>query len=126
MKLFVDPGPLIPESLTREISHKLAVRLRTLAYPLNGGNNSGRNLTNRPVSIHFRETPQSPIMLDNRRSESRISAHPLAKDSFRVIGALDQRCTLYVAESIPLGRIHEDVIDRCADRTVPASRNSTQ
>ena len=97
-----------------------------MAQPLNGGNETGSDRSDRPVSIHFRKSSQSPVVLDNRRGEGRISAHALLEDLFRVIGSLDQRCTLYIAESIPLGRMHIHVVDGLADRTTPAPRNAPQ
>ena len=74
-----------------------------LAQPLHGGNNSGRDRINRPVSIHFRKTSQGPVVLDDRRGQGSIGAHALREDLFRVIGSLDQRRTLYIAKAFPLG-----------------------
>ncbi len=83
-------------------------------------------VSDRPVSIHFRKSSQSPVVLDNRRGEGRVSAHALLEDLFRVIGSLDQRRTFNIAKSIPLGRMHVDVVDGLADRTIPAPRNAAQ
>ncbi len=77
------------------------MQLRYPAQPLHGGNDSGRDRSDRPVSIHFRKTSQSPVMLDNRRGKGSISAHALLENLFRVIGSLGQRRTLYIAKSIP-------------------------
>src|ERR1035438_442535 len=97
-----------------------------LAQLLDSGNNSGRNCTNRPVSIHFRKTSKSPVVLNNGRGQGHISAHALLEDLFRVIGSLDQSSTLNVAIAIPLGRLSINVVDGLADRTVPAPRNPAQ
>jgi hypothetical protein len=97
-----------------------------MAQPLDGGYDPGRDYSDRPVSIHFRKSSQSPVVLDNRRGEGHISAHALLENLFRVIGSLDQRCTFYIAESIPLGRMHVHVVDGLADRTIPAPRNAPQ
>src|ERR1035437_9541714 len=86
------------------------------AQPLHGGNDTSRNCCDRPVSIHFRKTPQTPVVLDNRRGQGSISAHALLEDLFRVIGSLGQRRTLYIAEPILLRRIHEIGRASCRER----------
>jgi hypothetical protein len=97
-----------------------------LAHPLDGGNNSGRYCCNRPVSLHFSETSQSPVVLDYWRGQGFISAHALFENLFRVIGSLDKRRSFYIAKSIPFRRIHVNVVDGLADRTVPPPRNPAQ
>src|ERR1035441_8552790 len=96
------------------------ISLRFLAQPLNGGNNSGRNFCDRPVSIHFRETSRSPVVLNNRRSLCLISAHALRKNLLGVVGSLDQRSPFNIAEATHLRGLAVDGIDGLADRTVPA------
>src|ERR1035437_170202 len=97
-----------------------------LARPLNGYNDSGCDFRYRPTSINFRETSQSPVVLNHRRGRGRVSAHALLEDLFRVVGSLDQSGAVRVAYAIPFGRLAVDVINALADRTIPSPRNTAQ
>jgi hypothetical protein len=65
-----------------------------LAQSFHGGYNSGRDLSDRPVSVYFSESSLLPVMLHNRRGEGRVSAHALLENLFRVIGSLGKHRTL--------------------------------
>jgi hypothetical protein len=60
-----------------------------LPQPLDGGNDSRRDLIDRPRSIHFRKTSQSPVVIDDRCGQGYVGAHALCEDFFRVVGSLD-------------------------------------
>ena len=91
-----------------------------------GGNYARRDRCDRPVSINLCETSQLPVVIDDRCGQSCIRAHALLENLFRVIGSLDQRRTLYIAEPILFRRIHVNVVDSLADRTIPAPGNAAQ
>ena len=65
-------------------------------------------------------------MVDNWRGECSVSAHALLEDLLRIVGSLDQRSTVQIAKSIPLGRLETDVVDALAGRTTPAPGNAAQ
>ena len=73
-----------------------------MTQPLDGGNDSGSDRSDRPGSIHFRKSSQCPVVIDDRRGEGLVSAHALLENLFRVIGSLGQRCTFNIAESFLL------------------------
>jgi hypothetical protein len=60
-------------------THKHAARLRYLRNRSTAATIPAA-ITDRPVSIHFRKTAQSPIVLDHRRGQGLISAHALSED----------------------------------------------
>jgi len=96
------------------------------AQPLDGSHNSGYHHVDGPVSVYFCETSLRPIVLHNRFGQSDISAHALRKDFLSVIGSLYQSRTLNVTDSADSRRFRVDVVDRLADRAIPAPGNPAQ
>src|SRR5579863_2510886 len=96
------------------------------AQPLDGSNNSSHHHIDGPVSIHFSETSLCPVVVDDRLGQSDVSAHALRKDLLGVVGSLHQSRTLNVTDPADSRRFRVDVVDRLADRTVPATGNPAQ
>ena len=108
-------------------THNPPTDCANLPQPLDGGNNSGCHLSDRPVSIHFRETSQSPVVLDNGRGQCLVSAHALLAKTSSVSSARWTSAAPSISQNpSTLGGFDVDVVDGLADRTIPAPRNPAQ